>query len=794
MGHIRTKPQVDQQGQETGNTLLEITYGGKESPFGGLDYSAPPAYIDPNSFADADGFLVVDNKLFAASFQTANIPTLWNGTAGVKLLKFGNFYNSLTGLLNYALGYIATPIVGPPTGVAYTFYITAWNPLNVSTFYNDTLSITLYDAESVAQQATLTLDALPTYVQSTSAVGSGGSCSITALTSSGPNGVQSVTVSGGSGYVVGDVLQLIQGSSNSCYLKVTAVGGGGSLSTVSVLDPGYGYSIGAGTFTGTVEYFSGCNLVINGPKGGPTTYAIPSWATGFTRQQLVTDMVAQINSAPDPNVTASASLDGYSLVLTANFVGASGNSITVQDTSYNATPGLPPPFYFSCTTPRNLQNGQAQASNTAPRSFDYPASATAVGGTLYFANLGPMILKYSGPGLFTTSSLYQGVGTIKKFGGSLIGLRVSPQLGTFTQNQDMIIAWTAADDLDEWSPLSNTGNVTGAGFAQLADIGDYLTGLIVCNNTAFIIRAQGVSYALALGSGTNPFQLAHVALGDEGEGAQISALVCQYDQMGAYIGNSDIYQASGTLSPIGGKVKSAIFTQLAQVGNFFVSATACAIALGGDVSPYIVFQIAGSIYIYSVGNQMWMRFNGPWAVIESIATILGVLSQRNNFATSTLFDQTLLALAYQPADTFGAPLAPQIYSLVESIPNSNAIDTTTQVTFPQEELLLGRDVTIDALYVSMWANIQSTSVSIQFWISGVLFASRFLTPADWNTLSGDPIEIQVFPNIGSGSGAFTVHSPQLQIVVLPTSDTDINQIRFSKIQMYGSFDPSQRPV
>lgn len=54
-----------------GNLGLEITYGGKESPFGGVDTSAPPAYIDPRCFTLSDGFLVVDNKLVAVSVQAA---------------------------------------------------------------------------------------------------------------------------------------------------------------------------------------------------------------------------------------------------------------------------------------------------------------------------------------------------------------------------------------------------------------------------------------------------------------------------------------------------------------------------------------------------------------------------------------------------------------------------------------------------------------------------------------------------------------------------------------------------
>ena len=58
-----------------GNICLEITYGGMEAPFGGVDTSAPPAYIDGKCFAASDGFVVVDNKLCVANWQSVVFPT-----------------------------------------------------------------------------------------------------------------------------------------------------------------------------------------------------------------------------------------------------------------------------------------------------------------------------------------------------------------------------------------------------------------------------------------------------------------------------------------------------------------------------------------------------------------------------------------------------------------------------------------------------------------------------------------------------------------------------------------------
>src|SRR3974390_364255 len=69
MGHIKT------QKQDNNTILFECIYGGVEAPFGGIDASKPPRYIDPRCFADASNFLIVDNELCVATLVSANFPS-----------------------------------------------------------------------------------------------------------------------------------------------------------------------------------------------------------------------------------------------------------------------------------------------------------------------------------------------------------------------------------------------------------------------------------------------------------------------------------------------------------------------------------------------------------------------------------------------------------------------------------------------------------------------------------------------------------------------------------------------
>ena len=792
MGAIKTEE------LDNGNIGLEITYGGKEAPFGGVDTSAPPAYIDPTCFTNCDGFVVVDNKLVAVSLNPVTVPTLWGGTTGVTLLKFGTFYNSLTGQLNYALGYTATAFGVPgtsPTGVNYMFYMTSWSPSAPAVPFNDSRLITLFDASTTQLSASIALPLINSQAAGL-ATSSGATGNITAITQTpglptGYGAVSAITITGGTGYFVGQnlvIAQWYQGVSyqESATAQVATVGGSGNILTTTLTSGGYlnpAYAVGAAIITATSV--ADLKLTISGPSSGTVTYLSPVSSYGQNIPNIIASMVAQI--AADLDVTATSSADGLSIIITAKVPGSAGNAITVEDASTSSTPGIPPTFYFPARTAVNLQGGQLAVTAAAPRSLTPPASVTEVGGTLYIANLGPMILKYSGPGFLTTSSMYQGVGVIKKFAGSLIGLRTIPQLGTYAQNQDMIFAWTEAGVLDEWSPINNVGNVTGAGFEQLADIGDYLAGLIVSNGAAFIIRSQGVSYATATGNATDPFNVTHIGLGDEGEGAQITSLVCQYDQTGAFVSNTDIYQVSNGLSSIGSKISAAFFNAIASNTSGFFASTACAVTLSDQVSLFL-FLVGQVIYIYNASNGAWQTVTISIPLANIAYLDLSVFTTLNVFSSSNKFNQTFPVLAV--VSTTGVT---SFYQLSEGAPNSTSISNISTVNFVIEEISFGRDITIDAVYSAISANV-STSANVNYVINGQTFDTEILTSAVFNSVTAPPIEQQIFSSSDSTSGAITAHSPQLQITISPLTDGNFALVHLTKQTLFGSFDPKQRPA
>jgi hypothetical protein len=744
MGTIKTSQ------QKSGSYLLEITYGGVDAPFGGIDTSKPPAYIDPRCFVDSDGFLIADNKVCVASFQAINMPTLWSGTQGITLLGVGTFFNAYTLAenlqFNYALGYIATPFGEAgvtATGQNYTFYMTVWNPSNPTdalTTYNDVLNYSLFDASIPATASSITLGAIGTGVAGTS------------------------------------------------------------------------YNI---------------VLTVTGP-GGTNTYTVAGASlTSQTPGAAVTAMVAAITA--DPNVTAAASLDGLSIVLTSIATGSVSNSISVQDTSSTLGGVVAPGFYFPARTGSYLEGG-ANVTGAAAPVFLGPASIVAVGGVLYIGNIGPVILQYSGPETFQISTVYTGVNQLAKFEGALVGLGVIPQLGTVTQDKDMIFVWSATTQLSEWAPETSAGNVTGAGFSQLADIGDALTGLVVSNNTAWVIRQQGLTYVTATGNGTSPYNFANVSLGNRGEGCQLPSLVCQYDAVGMYISNTNVVQLAQSPTPMGDKIKNTIFQFLetlpdppvsligepTEVYPYLTSSNACGVSIGGTEDVLYAFLLGQEIYFADGTNGSWMKmsYSIPTAPLYLTQAYMSVLSNSGlsaiyGFAANAPgFSQGSLCIAEGIySSTTGTFTTPALYTLVEGIAPANSSSPSTNnpyVLFPVEEIAYGRDITLDGLYVSILAYVPEGGVGITFTIYGqvlvngvsevqvitettlTITAAEFPNPITPTTV---PTEFQLFSNQGS----FTVRSPQLKYSLVSDS-TSTCQIELTKISMFGSFDPNQRPV
>jgi hypothetical protein len=141
-----------------------------------------------------------------------------------------------------------------------------------------------------------------------------------------------------------------------------------------------------------------------------------------------------------------------------------------------------------------------------------------------------------------------------------------------------------------------------------------------------------------------------------------------------------------------------------------------------------------------------------------------------------------------------------------------SIDQDSFITFPAEEISHGRDITIDAIYATI-SGLPGTIVTMNVsgwqgnpstYVQNVFVGTVTL---DSNAIPDQYEEYQFFNADGS---AITLKAPQPQLLVsgqvvppytpplgvtyLPYPQNSNPTFKCSKISMFGSFDPNQRPV
>ena len=170
------------------------------------------------------------------------------------------------------------------------------------------------------------------------------------------------------------------------------------------------------------------------------------------------------------------------------------------------------------------------------------------------------------------------------------------------------------------------------------------------------------------------------------------------------------------------------------------------------------------------------------------ALALGVFASSNTTASSNLFNQCSPVIVVE-----SAPQVYQFYELSEGVPNALSISLPPSVTFPSEEVVFGRDITVDGIYSAISAKV-SENVAVSYNLNGNVFSIQSLTPTEFNSLGTLPVEMQVFSDSTTSSGAVTEHSPQLQISIATLPDTGTALVRLTKQTMFASYDSKQRPV
>jgi hypothetical protein len=127
------------------------------------------------------------------------------------------------------------------------------------------------------------------------------------------------------------------------------------------------------------------------------------------------------------------------------------------------------------------------------------------------------------------------------------------------QNFPQRVRWSPSGLPTIWDPDVNIG----AGFNDLLDVPDAITGALTVGTTAFILRNNGVTEVTSTGQGINPFDFDHLWASDRGIGNIYPFGYASYGPLGIIISSDDIYNISlGGFKRIGGRARDAIYNDL----------------------------------------------------------------------------------------------------------------------------------------------------------------------------------------------------------------------------------------
>jgi len=702
--------------QENGS--LEITYGGRECPFGGVDSSAPDPYIGPGQLTqDSINGLVNNGTLVATFFNTLSV----NNVSVAALLGYGELNGQIffvylnadgktvqvTGLPNfpsitgsYTIGFIDTSTIYSST----LFLNVKPNTLSYKNI-NGICYFSFPGSPFIFQHNNQNLSLLTTYLGASFLSELNGR--LIAKNVWKINATQASYVS--SAFTSSQTNQATQAGSGTTTTNSPGLGGFSS------------QAVGGGQI---------CNLAVTISGGFACSPTGTVGCSGTVALQYSDDNGVTWNTYKSWNLDP--------------------NNITLPQQTITI-PNIPTV---------NIDTIQVRTIVTATSVLGATASTVAV--------------------------LYSSVATIVTTSSLIIN------------NYPYQYAWSAPQGAySQFNPLTTQNGIaiaTGAGFNNLPDVEDTITGYISTGPTQFVLRGQGITEVSPLNSGINPFSFDHLWASNKGIGTIYPGTVSQYGSLGGFLSDTDIFTLGYSgLNSISFKALSAIYQDLiGTCGGNNIAGGMGPIYLNGEVSNVFILAACDTssnptiyIWMFNFRTNEWFRFQNTHT--HKITGIQIISVNLNQIEPVNGYNSIFVVIADDNSDAFILDLTTDA-----SLPNftiGNPLPVNPILVFQAEEILPLRDISIDSILLYYNASeTTATKLVVDLSINGIAFEP--LDDAN-DVVDGNWHYTKLSPTNGT---PYMGNSPQLTINVPLTHDSGKNSIQFGKIVLLGGVDVSQRPL
>jgi len=182
------------------------------------------------------------------------------------------------------------------------------------------------------------------------------------------------------------------------------------------------------------------------------------------------------------------------------------------------------------------------------------------------------------------------------------------------------VRWSASGNPQEWNTITDFT----AGFNDLLDVPDDITGVNTLGYPSYVWRSNGITVMYPTGQGLSPFQFYDYSLAPDGVGNFFPYSLATYTNWCVFVAQDNIYRFDGSsMTPIGGMTKKKIYADLAAnssdqvwgriVPNF---------TLGYDFLCYMLTIPGPNVtWIYTFDDGQWVRFSSSSGYLTAVRTV-----------------------------------------------------------------------------------------------------------------------------------------------------------------------------
>jgi hypothetical protein len=180
-----------------------------------------------------------------------------------------------------------------------------------------------------------------------------------------------------------------------------------------------------------------------------------------------------------------------------------------------------------------------------------------------------------------------------------------------------------------WSKSGDPHNLTDftAGFVDLLDVEDQLTGWATIGTTGFAFRNNGITAFSPTGVFNNPFYIENFSIGPTGIGCSYPYTLASFGNFCVFVALDDIYLFDGGApQAIGTSAKRAIYKDLNSASGQVTATILGSLTQGVDYLTYWLMipqanNTFTSVWVYHFDDKTWINAQLPYGQLASISNI-----------------------------------------------------------------------------------------------------------------------------------------------------------------------------